>query len=153
MVLNALNALNILNYLFLAIDFYRALFPFQNIHRRNNIGNILNCFQILFNFARWLLRRWSKRRKNLNTPSVLIKLLGRYRCQRQRRDFWLNLEQNWTDFYWLTGETPDTLNLLTNQIWAYRRRIVGRWFRKGRRPAMTFRNQVKIYVQYKLCHI
>ena len=146
MVLNAVNALHVLNFLFQAIDFYRARNPIQNLHRRGNIGNVLNCIQILFNFAKWLLRRWKKKRKNLNTPNIIIKLLGRYRCQRQRRDFWNNLERNWTDFFWLTGETPDTLSLLVNDIYCFRRRIIGRWYKKGRRTSLTFRNQVLLTI-------
>ena len=29
---------------------------------------------------------------------------------------WSNLEENWSHFFWLIGETPDTLTILINRI-------------------------------------
>ena len=34
----------------------------------------------------------------------------------QNKDVWKNLETNWNDFYWLTGETPHTLAALVMDL-------------------------------------
>ena len=143
MVLTALNAINYLNYLFQTLHFYRRQNNVLNPRRQNTVGRILNLIQLLYNFAKWILNRWRRRRRNLLTPNVLIKLLRQYRCRRHYMDFWNNLEQNWTDFFWLTGETPQSLQLLVNSLHTIRYGIIGRRIRLGRRPALSFRNQVK----------
>ena len=32
------------------------------------------------------------------------------------RDVWINMSTNWVDFFWLTGETPQTLGQLVDQL-------------------------------------
>ena len=54
------------------------------------------------------------------------------------RDVWRNMQHNWDDFYWLTGETPITLQVLVNQI--EHRNIFNNPL--GRPGALDFRNQV-----------
>ena len=155
MVLTALNALRVLNYLFQVIHFYRGRINIlPNNRHRDSVGQLLNLIQILYNMIKWLFKKWRVRRKNLNTPSVLIKLLTQYRATRFNFDCWNNLARNWTDFFWLTGETPDTLNLLVQLVRANLRNVRGRNFRRGRRPALTFRNQVRNFLQkYRFSNI
>ena len=53
-------------------------------------------------------------------------------------DVWRNLSQNWIDFFWLTGETPQTFNSLVRKLEAiYRNRY------RMRRGVLDFRNKVK----------
>ena len=51
---------------------------------------------------------------------------------------WLNLQQNWNHFYWLTGETPQTMQILVNAI--DRKFFVHRHY--GRNCSLDLRNQV-----------
>ena len=53
-------------------------------------------------------------------------------------DVWRKLSSNWNHFFWLTGETPDTLDVLIDRLKA--RMNVFR--RTGRISFMTTRNQV-----------
>ena len=39
-----------------------------------------------------------------------------YRARRGYTDVWENLATNWTHFYWLTGETPESLQLLVQRL-------------------------------------
>ena len=50
---------------------------------------------------------------------------------------WESLEENWTHFFWLSGELPFTLNLLTDQISETLRRRPN-----GRQCRITLKNQV-----------
>ena len=144
MVLTAVNAINILNFLFQSVHYYRQHFNVQHHRRPNAVGNILNLIQIIYNFLKWVFNKWRLRRKNLNTPSNLIKILRQYRCTRQRRDFWNNLEQNWTDFFWLTGDTPHTLDLLVQSIRQTRLTAPRNRRRCGRKKILSLRNEVNI---------
>ena len=48
------------------------------------------------------------------------------------------MQQNWSDFYWLTGETPITLHVLCEMLknhFVHHRNL-------GRRRRINFRNQV-----------
>ena len=143
MVLTAINAINYLNYLFQTLQFYRTRFQYHDVRRRNSIGIILNLIQLMYNFTKWIFRRWATRRRNANKPHVLIKLLNQYRCTRFNGNFWNNLERNWCDFFWLTGETPETLTHLVTSLQQYKQRIAPRTSRKGRRKKLDFRNEVK----------
>ena len=53
-------------------------------------------------------------------------------------DVWANLEQNWMNFFWLTGETPQTLAILVHVL----SHIHLQQNHTGRPPALDFRNQV-----------
>ena len=54
------------------------------------------------------------------------------------RDVWEVLQTNWSNFFWLTGDTPRTLQVIVNgieQIYLPQRSM-------GRPSILTFRNQV-----------
>ena len=53
-------------------------------------------------------------------------------------DLWGILETNWTHFFWLTGETPATLQIIVNRIQTLFRQQVN----LGRPQILDFRNQV-----------
>ena len=38
------------------------------------------------------------------------------RSDYQKRDIWSLIEQNWIHFFWLTGETPHTLQIIVNRM-------------------------------------
>ena len=58
---------------------------------------------------------------------------------------WLHLNQNWLNFFWLTGETPGTLNALVNQL---EDRFM-HYFLKGRECKLDLRNQVS-FIQIQI---
>ena len=57
-----------------------------------------------------------KKKRKLSQPHFLISLLTGYRSSVQHRNVWNNLETNWSHFFWLTGETPDTLSILISRL-------------------------------------
>ena len=61
------------------------------------------------------------------------------------QNLWLILQQNWIHFSWLTGETPETFNILVQRI----ERNFLNMYNIGRSPAIDFRNQVLL----KCCNI
>ena len=68
-------------------------------------------------------------------------------------DFWNNLERNWTDFFWLTGDTPETLSILVQQLNNYSRNIRPRLSTKGRKTRLNFRNQVIIQINISILQL
>ena len=50
---------------------------------------------------------------------------------------WTDLEENWTHFYWLTGEIPPTLELLTTQV-----EPLLKTRGRGRKCKLSLKNQV-----------
>ena len=53
----------------------------------------------------------------LNEEIFYVKIINHYsRAYTQRQDLWSMLERNWNDFYWLTGETPNTLHELMTEL-------------------------------------
>ena len=60
------------------------------------------------------------------------------RATLENRDVWNNLESNWNDFFWLTGETPITLNELVQEM----QNKFHPTFRRRRLGSLDFRNQV-----------
>ena len=69
-----------------------------------------------------------------------------HNCQISRatngnRDVWQHLETNWTDFFWLTGETPDTLSKLVAKI----KELYDTIYHQRRRSIVNFRNQVSFF--------
>ena len=64
------------------------------------------------------------------------------------RDVWINMQNNWDDFYWLTGETPISLQVLVHQIEP--RNIIHN--NLGCREALNFRNQVSLLLKECLCY-
>ena len=63
------------------------------------------------------------------------------------RDVWLNMQNNWNDFYWLTGETPTSLQVLVDQL--LHRNIFHNAL--GCRCALNYRNQVRLCHFYGVC--
>ena len=53
------------------------------------------------------------------------------------------MERNWDNFYWLTGEVPYTLRLLVMNL----ERLIDVPLR-GRKPCLTFRNQVLLTMMW-----
>ena len=53
-------------------------------------------------------------------------------------DLWQNLQKNWLHFFWLTGETPASLQVIVNRIEV----IYFPQITRGRKDCITFRNQV-----------
>ena len=84
--------------------------------------------------------RYRRRKKKLIKPHFLLQLLHGYRVTFISRNVWNNLKTNWSHFFWLTGETPDTLNDLTNQI----QRIFLPYRRTGPETSLDIRNQVSL---------
>ena len=64
-----------------------------------------------------------------------------YRSALYHHDFWTYLETNWDNFYWLTGELPFTLQSLVQKLNEIRPISV-----RGRKPCLSFRNQVLLTV-------
>ena len=60
-----------------------------------------------------------------------------FRAQRGYSDVWHNLSSNWSHFYWLTGETLDTLQLLVDRL-----RTTFRINPIHRNSKLSLRNQV-----------
>ena len=63
-----------------------------------------------------------------------------FRSDSVKRDVWVNLERNWIDFFWLTGETPPTLNDLVLKL----ERRFHPFVHCGCRNLLDFKNQVCI---------
>ena len=59
------------------------------------------------------------------------------------RNVWLDLHGNWINFFWLTGETPGTLNALVNEL---EHRFM-HYFVKGRECKLDLRNQVSFVLR------
>ena len=77
------------------------------------LTNYLQYFEMILNFFK--ISRNHKRRR-LTKPHILITLLNGYRLTVNNMDVWQNMETNWSHFFWLTGETPETLQILINRI-------------------------------------
>ena len=67
-------------------------------------------------------------------------VLNLCRATFNRTNVWLNLEQNWNDFFWLTGETPDTLNNLAQEL----QDQFEPFFWRPRHGSLDFHNQVNL---------
>ena len=53
---------------------------------------------------------------------------------------WQQLENNWVNFFWLTGETPGTLGILVNRI----SNVYHPFLARGRPLCLDLRNQVSL---------
>ena len=56
---------------------------------------------------------------------------------------------NWLHFFWLTGETPPSLQILVNRMEQIYRNLVN----NGRPEILSFRNQVHSVIQYFIQHL
>ena len=54
-------------------------------------------------------------------------------------DVWLNLKTNWNDFYWLTGETPQSFKSLVHAI-----DEKYPFYHRANRSKLNIQNQVSI---------
>ena len=61
-------------------------------------------------------------------------------------DVWRKLSRNWEHFFWLTGETPDTLDVIIDRL-QHRMNIFRRC---GRISFMSTRNQVTCLPQFQI---
>ena len=64
-----------------------------------------------------------------------------YRATNRNSDVWLNLSSNWDHFFWLTGEFPATLQIISDKIQS---RFV-RQNHRGPKGVLSYRNQVNIF--------
>ena len=114
-----------------------------HLHLDNVIMNftptIVSMIQIFVQIIQVLKVLENRQKQILSKPHRLLHLLVGYRAQNAHHDVWINLEQNWNDFFWLTGETPQTLNALSLKL----ERIYTTTFRM-RRGLLDFKNQVSI---------
>ena len=68
-----------------------------------------------------------------------------FRATVLKADVWTNLSKNWDHFFWLTGETPDTLQILINRL----HNRINLCRRRGRLSPISKRNQViNIYINF-----
>ena len=63
-----------------------------------------------------------------------------YRSTNENPDVWNNLERNWNHFFWLTGEIPISLQIISDKL---QNRFI-RTRASGRKSALSFRNQVSV---------
>ena len=63
-----------------------------------------------------------------------------FRVSRSTHDLWTSLEKNWSHFFWLTGETPQTLGVIVHKI---RDKYI-HLFHEFSRSKLDLRNQVCI---------
>ena len=79
-------------------------------------GSLQNCLQYLQMLSTYLDRNGRKRTKSLMKPHYLVTLFNAYRCNLHNNDVWMNMQQNWSHFFGLTGETPETLQVLVHRV-------------------------------------
>ena len=92
--------------------------------------------EMIYLVLRFFKLRTKKRR--LFKPHMLLRILTGYRANLLTKDVWNLLQNNWKHFYWLTGETPHSLNILVNRVQAnYFPQI-----QRGRTTGLDFKNQV-----------
>ena len=60
-------------------------------------------------------------------------------------DLWNNLQNNWDNFFWLTGEIPTTLMSIVEAI---RPRCMR--YHMGRTPKLSLHNQVNMYESFRI---
>ena len=102
-------------------------------------GNFLN---MIFNFLRMFVMyvRLKSRRQHphLYKPHLMLQLMQGYRVHANSQDLWMLLQRNWINFFWLTGETPQTLSILVNKL----RNNFHTFNNLGCNSVLDFRNQV-----------
>ena len=80
---------------------------------------------------------------------MMLPFMHGFRMQDHAVDLWGVLEQNWVHFFWLTGETPQTLRTLVNKI-------EGVFFvhlSLGRNRKLDFHNQVSNGIEIFQIHV
>ena len=125
----------------------RALIPDGNLFLilKMSINSFLSYVQIITIFLKFARR--SRKKRRLSKPHLVIRLLHGYRTDDKSHDVWRKLERNWIHIFWLTGETPQTLSELVQEIEdRFRPHKIA-----GRKSFLDFRNQVQ-WLPLK-CHI
>ena len=97
---------------------------------------VLNFMQVLQIVRKYISHK--RKKKYLSKPHLLIQLMQGYACDRQTGNVWDKLQTNWLHFFWLTGETPRTLQQLVHELQAKFQPYVT----QGRKSILDFRNQV-----------
>ena len=80
----------------------------------NMLYEFLKLLEIIY--PRLMLVKLKSSKRKLVKPHILLHLMHGYRATLNSTDVWAKLQENWTHFFWLTGETPDTLNILVERI-------------------------------------
>ena len=145
-MLHLLDYTAIVNLFTLVINFlcWRRIRSIQNVQDEEDIeivdasmflNIIVQWFQLMGFFFSWM---FSRRSRLLINPHMMLELMPGYRIGLNGQNLWNFLDRNWIHFFWLTGETPDTLNILVECL----RNIYYVQNHLGRPPAIDFRNQV-----------
>ena len=79
-----------------------------------------------------------REKRKLVQPHMVLCILAGYTSNTHTRDVWQLLQTNWNHFFWLTGETPDTLR---NMITKIERRFNPN-VERGCKSLLDMRNQV-----------
>ena len=79
-----------------------------------------------------------RKKRSLFKPHLMLQFMPGFIANLNTRDVWTVLAQNWTFFYWLTGETPQSLAMLVRSL----QNNFHHFNRLGRNSALDFRNQV-----------
>ena len=85
------------------------------------------------------VRLRSRIKKTLFKPHLLLRILAGYRALDAKKDLWNLLQNNWTHFFWLTGETPHTLLNIVEAV----ERIYFPITTRGRKTVLDLKNQVR----------
>ena len=107
------------------------------------LGLFVNTLNIINSWLRFITAviRWRRNRKRrLFKPHLMLPFMQGFQMRVISRDLWATLEQNWVHFFWLTGESPQTLNALVVRL----RNLFFVHNNFGRNPIIDFRNQVSI---------
>ena len=78
--------------------------------------------------------------------TITMIYISYFRATNTNSDVWLNILRNWNHFFWLTGEFPDTLQLVVSKI----ERRFFHHYPRGRRASLSVRNQVIKDISYSL---
>ena len=142
-----INFLPIVRYLHMILLYLKRLrrIRAQNNHEdeTNDLIIVVNLTNIFVNWLRlimlYMTLKLRRRKRELFKPHLMLQYLPGFRLNFNPRDVWSRLQNNWIYFYWLTGETPQTLSIivrkLQNNIWHFNN--------LGRNSALDLRNQVK----------
>ena len=140
------NYLDILNLFHLLVQ-YRWTITNANLNIQNSFHDLLQIIIFsLKNMMEWnwillLVYRYLKlksRKCRLLKPHLLLCILAGYRCNEEMHDVWQLLERNWSHFFWLTGETPNSLSAIVTDV----QNMYYPYIFRGRRTLLDFRNQV-----------
>ena len=101
----------------------------------NFLHSLLNWLRLILYFFRLRHRLANKR---LFKPHLMLPPMAGFRARLLGQDMWTILERNWVHFFWLTGETPDTLRILVQRLQFH----FLPHLHIGRQQAIDFRNQV-----------